>query len=79
MHRAGARFPIHQRAFHYRQSPPALPKHVGQPLTINEQCLLRRPNEWFDMKVQLRAIDDDVALVLCRDQLERVQLSWLRR
>jgi hypothetical protein len=34
---------------------------------------------WADLIVELRAIDDDVALVLIRDRTEIVPLSWLRR
>ena len=42
-------------------------------------CLLRRPTEWFDLNVQLRGIDRDLAVVLISDHNERVQLTWLRR
>lgn len=42
-------------------------------------CLLRRPGSWVDLSVQLRGIDNELALVLIQDHSERVQLAWLRR
>jgi hypothetical protein len=59
--------------------PPNQPQHVGRPLTVGERCLLRRPGTYFDVVVQVRGIDDDVAAILIRDRLETVQLAWLRR
>jgi hypothetical protein len=61
--------------------PPLPPQHVGPPLRVGETCLLRRPDEWFDVIVQLRGVDKDLALVLVlvQDQLERVPLNCLRR
>jgi hypothetical protein len=70
MNRAIARFPA---------SPPPPPQHVGAPLRVGELVLLRRPNTWFDLKVELRATDDDLALVRIIDRTERVPLAWLRR
>jgi hypothetical protein len=58
---------------------PPVPHHVGAPLKVGELCLLRRADQWFDLKVQLRGVDDDLAVVLVRDRLEIVELSWLRR
>jgi len=58
---------------------PALPQHVGAPLRCGEMVLLRRPNSWFDLKVQLRGVDDDLAVVRFMDSIERVPLAWLRR
>lgn len=50
----------------FNASPPALPSpaplHTGAPLQIGETVLLRRPNSFFDLLVELRAIDDDIAL-----------------
>jgi hypothetical protein len=71
-------------ARHWPAAPPQSarvppPAHVGQPLQVGEQCLLRRVNDWFDVIVELRAIDRDVALVLVRDSFEIVQLASLRR
>jgi hypothetical protein len=43
------------------------------------RALLRVPGSFFDVKVQVRAIDDDLAVVLIRDTLRRVELAWLRR
>jgi hypothetical protein len=63
----------------FTTSPPPAPQHTGAPLRVGELCLLRRPDEWFDVKVELRAIDDGLALVRIRDRGERVQLAWLRR
>jgi hypothetical protein len=39
--------------------------------------LLRKPGTWFDVQAQLRAIDDDLALVRIIDKLERVSIAWL--
>jgi hypothetical protein len=38
---------------------------------------LRKPGTWFDVQAQLRAIDDDLALVRIIDKLERVCIAWL--
>ena len=53
--------------------------HVGPPLRVGKIVLLRKPGTWFDLLAELRAIDDDLALILIKGQLERVELSWLRR
>jgi hypothetical protein len=58
---------------------PPPPQHVGPPLRVGEMCLLRRPNTYFDVIVQLRAIDRDLAAVRILDRSERVPLAWLRR
>jgi hypothetical protein len=42
-----------------------------------ELVLLRKPGTWFDVQAQLRAIDDDLALVRIIDKLERVCIAWL--
>jgi hypothetical protein len=70
MHRAPVRFPA---------AAPPRPQHVGSPLRVGETVLLRRESEWFDLLVELRAIDKDLALVRIVDRLERVPLVWLRR
>jgi hypothetical protein len=46
---------------------------------VGETCLLRRPDSWQDLLVQLRGLDKDVALVRIYDHSEIVPLSWLRR
>jgi hypothetical protein len=58
---------------------PPRPLHVGSSLRVGESVLLRRPTEWLDFEVELRAIDKDLALVRIVDHLERVPLVWLRR
>jgi len=58
---------------------PPRPQHVGSPLRVGETVLLRRADEFLDLKVELRAIDKNLALVRIVDRLERVPLSWLRR
>jgi hypothetical protein len=55
------------------------PQHTGSPLQVGETCLLRRPNSWQDLLVELRGLDGDLALVLIIDKLEVVPLLWLRR
>jgi hypothetical protein len=65
-------------------TPPPQPMHTGSALTVGETCLLRRPTDFYDSIVELRAIDrdrrgGDVALILIRDRFETVELSWLRR
>jgi hypothetical protein len=72
MHRVLAPYPPH--------APPP-PQPTGPPLRVGELCLLRRPDSRSDLVVELRAVDDDVALVHFRglDRTEIVQLSWLRR
>jgi hypothetical protein len=70
MHRAPVRFPA---------AAPPRPLHIGASLRVGETVLLRRPNEWLDFKVELRAIDADLALIRIGDELERVPLVWLRR
>jgi hypothetical protein len=40
---------------------------------------MRRPDSWYDLIVELRAIDSELALVLAGDQLERIPLVCLRR
>jgi hypothetical protein len=69
-----ARFPSSRTI---RPQPP--PPHIGPPLRTGEMALLRRPGEWFDDLVQVRGIDDDVALVRVKDHSEIVPLTWLRR
>jgi hypothetical protein len=44
-----------------------------------EIVLMRRPSEWFDLRVQVRGIDRDLAVVLVGDRLEIIPLTWLRR
>jgi hypothetical protein len=58
---------------------PPPPQHVGAPLQVGELVLMRKAGTWFDVRGELRAIDDDDALVLVRDRLEVVELAWLRR
>jgi hypothetical protein len=62
-------------------TPPPAPHHVGQPLQRGEMCLLRRPDSFFDLKVELRGIDRDLAVVFFRglDRSETVPVAWLRR
>jgi hypothetical protein len=62
----------------FTASPPP-PQHVGGPLRVGETALLRRPNSWLDLKVELRGLDGDLALVLIIDKLEVVPLRWVRR
>jgi hypothetical protein len=71
---AVARFPSERTI-----RPPPPPLHTGQPLRVGETVLLRRPGSWVDLFVELRAIDDGVALIRLGDHLERVELIWLRR
>ena len=52
---------------------------LGAPLRVGELVLLRRANTWFHVEVELRGIDDDLAVILIKGQLERGSLSWLRR
>src|SRR5262245_36773761 len=60
-------------------APPPPPLHTGSPLRVGETCLLRRPNQWFDVICQLRGIDREQASVRILDHFEIVQLLWLRR
>jgi hypothetical protein len=60
-------------------SPPQPPAHIGPPLKIGETCLLRRPGSWYDVVVQLRGIDGDLAAIRIVDHFETVQLAYLRR
>ena len=53
--------------------------HVGSPLAVGEKCLLRKPDMWSDRIVELRAIDNNVALVRIGNTSEIVPLAWLRR
>ena len=69
----------HVARFPRAATPPKQPQHVGSPLRVGETVLLRRPREYFDLIVELRAIDNDIALVMIRDRSEIVELSWLRR
>jgi hypothetical protein len=64
-----------------RSSSPALPQpqHVGSPLQTGETALMRTAGSFFDVKVQVRGVDGDLAVVLIRDTLRVVELSWLRR
>jgi hypothetical protein len=52
---------------------------VGAPLLVGETVLMRRPTDWVDLKVEVRAVDKDLALVRIIDHLERVPLVWLFR
>jgi hypothetical protein len=54
MNRALARF---------NASPPLPPQHAGAPLRCGKTVLMRVPGSFFDVKVELRGIDDDLALV----------------
>jgi len=58
---------------------PAQPQHAGSPLQVGETCLMRRPDAWHDLLVQLRGIDGPDAVVLIIDHLEIVPLRCLRR
>jgi hypothetical protein len=60
-------------------TPPLPPQHTGCALTIGETVLLRRPDSWQDVLVELRGIDKQDAVIFVRDHFEIVQLSWLRR
>jgi hypothetical protein len=66
---------------HVTPAPPPAPQHTGSPLTVGEKCLLRRPHDYFDVVVELRAIDRDVAVVHFSglDRSEVVPLTSLRR
>jgi hypothetical protein len=66
------------RAFS-RVQPPPPPQHVGAPVHTGEIVLMRRPSEWFDLRVQVRGIDRDLAVVLVGDRFEIIPLTWLRR
>jgi hypothetical protein len=65
----------------FNASPPPPPLHSGPPLQVGETVLLRRPNSWADLLVELRAVDHDLALavVRIRDRTERIPLCYLRR
>jgi hypothetical protein len=41
--------------------------------------LLRVSGSFLDLQVELRGIDDDLAVVRIRDRFQRVELAWLRR
>ena len=64
---------MHHR--HYRHN--TLAHHCA----VMKQCSCACPGSFFDVKIELRAIDDDLALVYFRglDRSEIVELSWMRR